>query len=293
MLPWTDRAGNLSVLKLAVFLAALVPAALLIEAAWSGTLGAKPITEAIHQTGFWAIRFVLLSLAITPLRRITQWSRLILVRRMLGLFALGYALCHLSLYALDQNWNLGHVASEIALRIYLLIGFTALTGLAMLGATSSDTAIRRLGRNWGRLHKVIYAIAPLAALHFFMQSKANATEATLTAGLLLLLIAYRVAHRLDVQLRSWLALAVIALICALGTAALEYAWYALATGIAPMRVLDANFNFSIPLRPAWWVLIVGLAVALLPLPRIFARRRAKRPAPMSHPTAVMKERNAA
>ena len=153
MMPWTDRAGKFSPLKAMVFAGLFVPA-IMIAARWAtGQLGPRPVTEAIHQTGDWAIRLLFISLAVTPLRRIADWPKLIVVRRMIGLAALSYALAHFCLYVIDQNFNLARVASEIALRIYLTIGFAALIGLSILGATSTDAAIRKLGRNWNRLHK--------------------------------------------------------------------------------------------------------------------------------------------
>ena len=138
MTPWTDRAGNFSPLKAAVFCGICVPAIMLgIDAAQGtlgpeivGPLGARPITEAIHRTGDWAIRFLMLSLAVTPLRRILNWPKLILVRRMLGLAALSYALAHLTLYAVDLKLDLLRVASEIALRKAIVAQCDQQDGLA-------------------------------------------------------------------------------------------------------------------------------------------------------------------
>lgn len=249
--------------------------------AWSwglGQLGPRPVTEAIHETGTWAIRFLMISLAVTPLRRIADWPKLIVVRRMIGLAALFYALAHLSLYVFDQNLDLSRVATEIARRIYLTIGFTALLGLCALGVTSTDAAIRRLGRNWNRLHRIVYAIGILAGGHFFMQTKADVFEATLTGGLFLLLMTYRVLHWRRLSLSSPFVLLGGAIAAAVLTAGIEFAWYGLATGIPPLRVLAANLHFSYMIRPAWWVLLVGAAVALIPIvrPYLGASRSAKR-----------------
>jgi sulfoxide reductase heme-binding subunit YedZ len=272
MSPWTDRSGKFSPLKATVLVGAFLPALWLGWQALSGTLaampapgplGARPITEAIHQTGDWAIRFLWMSLAVTPLRRIANLPKLIMVRRMLGLTALCYALAHLTLYTVDLKLDLLRVASEIALRFYLTIGFIALLGLIALGSTSTDAAIRRLGRNWNRLHKVVYGIGVLAAFHFFIQSKADVYEPTLMAGFFLLLMFYRLAHRRGLALTSPLVLVAIAILAALGTVAIEYAWYAIATGVPPGRVLAANLQFSFSIRPAWWVLATGLGVTLL------------------------------
>ena len=263
MMPWTDRAGRFSPLKAATFAGTLIPALLL---AWwwaRSALGPRPLTEAIHETGDWAIRFLAMTLAVTPLRRIAQWPKLINVRRMLGLAALGYALVHLLLYVADQKWDLGKVAGEIALRLYLTIGFVALLGLVALGSTSTDAMIRRLGRNWNRLHRIVYAIAALAAVHFFMQTKADVFEATIVAGLVILLLIYRLAHRFGLPLSSPAVLAGLAVLGAVATAGAELAWYGLATGIPVSRVLAANWHVALQIRPMWWVLAVGLAAAIL------------------------------
>jgi len=282
MTPWTDRSGKFSPLKAAVLAGACLPALWLAWQAASGTLapsaapgllGARPITEAIHQTGDWAIRFLWMSLAVTPLRRTANWPKLILVRRMLGVTALCYALTHLTLYTVDLKFDLARVASEIVLRFYLTIGFVALLGLVTLGSTSTDAAIKRLGRNWNRLHKIVYVIGVLAAFHFFIQSKADVYEPTLMAGFFLLLMFYRLAHWRGFSLTSPAVLAGIAVLAALGTAAVEYAWYALATGVPPERVLAANLQFSFSIRPAWWVLATGFGVTLLALVRPFSGKQ--------------------
>jgi len=267
MTPWTDRSGKFSTLKATVFAGLCLPAIWIAWRAVSGDLGPRPIDEAILRTGDWTIRFLWLSLAVTPLRFIAGWPKLILVRRMLGVGAMCYALTHFTLYALDQRFDLARIASEIVLRFYLTIGFVAVVGLVALGATSTDAAIRRLGGNWNRLHKIVYLIAPLAAFHFFIQSKADVFEPTLMAGFLLLLMLYRVARWRGFAITSLPVLVTIAVVAALGTVAIEYAWYALATGVPPGRVLAANLQFSYSIRPAWWVLATGLALALIAVVR--------------------------
>jgi sulfoxide reductase heme-binding subunit YedZ len=113
MLPWNDRAGNLSALKLTVFLGVLAPGLWIALQAATGTLGSKPITSAIHQSGDWAVRFLLLSLLVTPMRHVADWPKLILVRRMIGVAAMAYAAFHLVFYVVEQAWDLQKVASEI------------------------------------------------------------------------------------------------------------------------------------------------------------------------------------
>ena len=267
MLPWTDRAGRLSWLKLVVFISTLLPFAYLAWRWQVNDLGSKPVTEAIHRSGDWAVRFLLLSLAISPLRRVANWPRLILVRRMLGLAALGYLVLHFTLYNADQHWNLAKVASEIVLRVYLTIGFIALLGMLALGATSFDGAIRKLGsERWNRLHSLAYPIAILSVLHFAMQSKLDASEALMMSGLLLYLLLYRLMSRSPLPVNAWTMLA-LAIVSAVLTAIMEASWYGMTRNIDPLLILPANFDFEIGIRPAWYVLGAGLALAVVTVVR--------------------------
>ncbi len=265
--PWLERSGRLSWLKLTVFTLLFVPGCQLAIALAEGWLGPKPVTEAIHTTGTWGVRLLLLSLAVTPLRRLTQWNKLLLVRRMLGIGALAYLLIHLTLYIVSLHYDLLHVASEIVLRIYLTIGFVALLGLAILGATSTDAAIRRLGPvRWGRLHQVVYGLVALGLLHFFMQAKIDVTEPTLMAGFFLLLMGHRLLARLKLgdQVPALLALALCAGVL---TGLMEAGWYKVASGVPAWRVLQADLSFARSIRPAWWVALVGLAFPAIRLAR--------------------------
>src|SRR6185436_606773 len=166
-----ERSGRWSPVKSVAFTASILPAIWLAYQALTGDLGARPVTEAIHQAGDWALRFLFITLAITPAQRILNYPRIILARRTFGVAAACYALLHLSLYVLDQKFDLFKVASEIVLRVYLLIGAIGLIGLIALGVTSTDDAIRRLGsERWNKLHRMIYGIAILGSIHFFIQS---------------------------------------------------------------------------------------------------------------------------
>lgn len=278
-LPWLDRAGRLSPLKLATFAALFVPGLWIAAKLGLGMMGAKPLTAAIHQTGDWAVRFLVASLAITPLRRIGNWPQLILVRRMVGLAALAYATIHLGLYVVDQGFDLARVATEIALRVYLTIGFVALLGLAALGITSTDAMIRRMGAAWHRLHKVVYALAALALLHYFLQTKLEVSSPVEWSGYLFLFLGHRLMQR-----AGWPTtpptLAGLAVAAAVACALLEGAWYKLATGVPVpfVDILAQNLDFSYEVRPPWFVLGVGLALALLNLVR--GRKPARRPAPV-------------
>src|SRR4051812_40345924 len=191
-----ERSGRWSPVKSVAFTASILPAIWIAYQAATGDLGARPVTEAIHQAGDWALRFLFVTLAITPAQRILHFPRIILARRTLGVASACYAALHLSLYVLDQHFDLFKVASEIVLRIYLLIGAFALAALIALASTSTDGSIRRLGsERWHALHRLVYGIAVLGAVHFFIQSKREIYEPVLMAGFLAWLLAYRVLYR--------------------------------------------------------------------------------------------------
>ncbi|MDR3497534.1 MAG: sulfoxide reductase heme-binding subunit YedZ [Ancalomicrobiaceae bacterium] len=264
-LPWNDRLGRFSPLRAAVLVGLIVPA-IWIAIEWQqGWLAPRVLNEAIHETGKWAVRFVLIALAVTPVRYATGWTKLIGVRRMIGLSALFYVLGHFSLYCLDQRLDISRIASEIVLRIYLTIGFTAILGLIALGVTSTDGMVRRLGAvRWRRLHKLVHPIAVLAVLHFFMQSKIDAYEATLMLGFLLILEGCRLIVWRGFKLTP-IALGLTAVVAAALTAFIEAGWYGLATRVPASAVFAANFEFDdlSMLRPAWWVLAAGLGFAAI------------------------------
>jgi sulfoxide reductase heme-binding subunit YedZ len=264
-LPWQDRAGRLSPLKLAAFVGILAPGLWLFWRAVTGDLGARPYDEAIHQSGLWAIRLLFVSLLVTPLRVQLAWPRLVTVRRMVGVAAFGYAFLHLGLYVADQGVDLVKVASEIVLRFYLAIGFVAVAGLAALAATSTDGAIRRLGKRWRRLHWLVYPIAVIAVVHYFLQTKLDVSEPVLMAGFLVWMLGYRLVARAG---KPGIAVLVgLTVGTALLTAGIEAAWYALGTGADPLRVLRANLNVAFGLRPALWVGIAALAVVAVVIGR--------------------------
>jgi len=274
--PWNERNGRFSPLKAIVFAGLFAPAAWIAFELASGMLFPKPVTELIHRTGDWTVRLLLLSLLITPLRRFARWPKLVAVRRMVGVAAFAYALAHLSLYVVDQGYNLFHVASEIVLRFYLTIGFAALLGLAALAATSTDAMIRRLGAPaWNRLHKLVYLIAPLALLHFFLQAKANVAEPAMMTGLFFLLMLARFLTRFGWP--QWACALASALIAAPATALSEAAWYAFVRHIAFARVWDANFSLLLAPRPSWLVAAAGVALVAIAAART-ERPRARAPA---------------
>lgn len=275
-MPWRDAAGRFSWLKLLVFMGLFLPALWLVARGFGGDLGARPITELLRRCGDWTVRFLLLTLAVSPARAVWDWPRVVQLRRMLGVATGCYALAHVSLYITQQNGNLPFVASEIVHHYYLVIGFTTLCMLMALLVTSTDRAQRRLKGGWKKLHRLIFPIAVLALTHYFIQSKIDVTNATFAAGVFVWLAAWRLAPR-RMQARPTL-FATLAVGSALATAAIEALWYGLATGVPGMRVLEANLRLSPWPRPAVWVAILFLAVAIIGTARRW-RRRPRRGAP--------------
>lgn len=280
MYPWLDRSGRLSPLKALTLLAVVAPALSLAWQAWNVQLGANPLTEAIHQSGSWAVRFLVLTLAVTPLRRIGGWPRLILIRRMVGVAAMAYALLHVTLYIASQSFSPVRVVTEIALRFYLTIGFMAVVILVALGATSFDAAIRRLGRRWNQLHRLVYLAATLGVIHFFLQSKADIGEPVLMAGLFVWMMAFRVLDRAGGERPGPLRLAGLMVLAPVVAALWEAGWYAVRNGINPLMVLQANFSLAIGPRPAVWVLVAAAIPVLIAVIRPLWERqpRGTRPA---------------
>jgi methionine sulfoxide reductase heme-binding subunit len=260
--PWKDYSGHISPLKLVVFAALFGPALWTALSYTMGWLEPRPFTAAIREIGLWTIRLIFVALAITPLRAMLQWPRLILVRRMIGVAAFAYAIAHLTLYTADQMFDLAKVASEIVLRIYLTIGFTAVIGLSVLAATSTDGMIRRLGRRWRTLHRLVYLIALLAIVHFWMQSKLEIWEPTIMAGIYGWLMGYRLLARF-LAVRGRLALpwvGALGVAAAVMTALGEALYFWIAYGADPLRVIAANWSLVLGLRPA--AIVLGLALVV-------------------------------
>lgn len=270
--PWLDRRGRLSGLKLAVFIGLLAPA-LVLALRWAvGDLMPRPFDAAIHETGLWGMRFLLLSLCLTPLRQGGEWAGLVQVRRLTGVGAFCWLALHFFLYVGDQAFDLGLVAAEIAKRFYLLFGFIALVGLLLLAATSTDGMVKRLGaRRWRLLHRLTYGIGILGAVHFFMQSKADPGEATIAAGLLIWAFTRRFWAG-----RGLLAPAILPILAAFGAALAEALYFLGIRGIDPSLVLLANLDLSFGPRPALWA---GLMVLAVEAGFTIRRRFAGRPGP--------------
>lgn len=191
------------VAKPLVFVACLAPALFLLAATFSlagMSLGANPVEALLHALGLWGLRFLLLSLSVTPLRQLTGWNWLIRFRRMLGLYAFFYVLMHFLVYAiLDQGLAMDAITEDMIKRPYITLGIVALVLLVPLAATSTKGMMRRLGRGWKKLHRLVYLIAILAVWHFYWQVKLDTLEATIYAATLAALLLFRWRSRVRKQ----------------------------------------------------------------------------------------------
>ena len=179
--------------KVVLFCAALVPAALLVRGLLTANLGVNPAETIQLETGRWTFKFLLLTLAVTPLRRITGWNPIIQYRRMLGLFAFFYGTLHFSAYwAFDLLFSFGNMAADVVKRPFILFGFTAFILMLPLAVTSTKGWIRRLGRRWTTLHALIYVSAILAAVHFAYKVKVFTGDPVYYAAVVTLLLGFRV-----------------------------------------------------------------------------------------------------
>jgi methionine sulfoxide reductase heme-binding subunit len=188
-----------------LFVLCLVPAVLLLAdgAGITGSLGANPVEAIQDHFGIWGLRFIMITLAVTPLRQLTGWSWLARFRRMLGLFTFFYVLMHfLTWLVLDQGLLLSAIAEDITKRPFITIGFVAFLLLAMMAGTSTNGMRRRMGRRWQQLHYGAYAVGVLGVWHFWWQVKLDTREPLLYAAILSVLLGYRLYKHLAGRTRA-------------------------------------------------------------------------------------------
>ncbi|MGH8678684.1 MAG: sulfite oxidase heme-binding subunit YedZ [Burkholderiales bacterium] len=183
-------------IKAALFGVCLIPLGLLIWRALSGALGANPIEFITHRTGWWTLAFLMITLSVTPLRRLLDAPWLLRLRRMLGLFAFFYACMHFSIWLMiDQFFDWNSIVKDIAKRPYITVGFTAFVLLIPLAATSTNAMVRRLGaRRWQRLHRLVYLIGTLGVVHFWWLVKKDIREPLAFAAVLGVLLGARLVY---------------------------------------------------------------------------------------------------
>jgi sulfoxide reductase heme-binding subunit YedZ len=198
-------------LKPIVFVAALIPFALLLWRGFNGDLTADPLVEITNETGIWTLRFVVITLAITPIRRLTGWNPVIRFRRMLGLFACFYSMLHFLTYLVGDRfasldfpdgfvaWStfvnlMASIWQDVAKRPYITVGFIAFVSMIPLALTSTAGWIRRLGgRNWQRLHRLVYLTGIAGVVHYLWRVKADTLHPLIYGGIVAILLGYRLA----------------------------------------------------------------------------------------------------
>jgi methionine sulfoxide reductase heme-binding subunit len=189
--------------KAIVFAVALAPFLWLAFRAWSGRLSVNPIEDITLTTGIWALRFLVASLAVTPVRRLTGWNRLIQYRRMLGLFAFFYATLHVATYVvLDLFFAWDLILADILKRPFITAGMVAFVTMVPLALTSTRGWIRRLGRRWQLLHRLVYLSAIAAAVHYLWKVKVMIGSPVYYAALVAALLLFRVAWTMRASRRS-------------------------------------------------------------------------------------------
>jgi sulfoxide reductase heme-binding subunit YedZ len=265
--PWQDRDRSFSWLKAGTLALMFAPAIWLVRQVATGEFGPVPLGGMTYWSGLWATALLLLALAVTPAQKIFGWRQLIIVRRMIGVTALAYALAHIVIYFALRFWNFANIAHEMATRVSLIIASVATIGLIALGATSLDAVIARMGATgWKRLHNTIYLIAALALVHYLL-SPDTYPEQFLLSGMFVWLISWRALDRrgLGTDPRALTALAVVA---ALFTALFEPLWVWALHGYDPMFTLRNDLTLDLGVPPAWEILVLGLVIAAA----VFARR---------------------
>ncbi|MGI9229993.1 MAG: sulfite oxidase heme-binding subunit YedZ [Gammaproteobacteria bacterium] len=163
--------------KILVFIAALIPFCYLLFLTLTGGLGADPVETITHLTGEWTLNMLMLTLAVTPLRKLTKWNRLIRYRRMLGLYVFFYGCLHFLTYLVfDQFFDVTAITADVIKRPYITVGFAAFVLLIPLAATSNNKMVQTLGKHWKSLHHLVYLIGVLGVLHFLWLVKLDKTE---------------------------------------------------------------------------------------------------------------------
>jgi sulfoxide reductase heme-binding subunit YedZ len=266
ILPWQDRNRNFSWHKAGALALVLLPAIRFTYEFVAGEYGYLPIAfgNMTYWSGVWATVVLLTALAVTPALAILRWHALVDVRRMIGVTALVYTVVHIGFYFALRSWNFALIANETVTRLTLAVATLSTIGLIVLGATSLDAAIRRLGtRNWQRLHNTNYVISGLAILHVAL-ARGTYLEQYLLSGIFVWLMAWRVLARYGLGTNAR-ALTMLAVASCFFTAFLEAGFLWARRGYDVPGTLGNNFNpamLEIGIPAAWQVLGFGLLIAL-------------------------------
>jgi sulfoxide reductase heme-binding subunit YedZ len=279
--PWQDRERRFSWFKAAAFALVLLPAIRFTYQFATGDYGILPIALGgmTYWSGVWATALLLMALAVTPALTILRWPALVDARRMIGVTALVYTLAHIVIYFALRSWNFGFIVNEMVTRLSMIVAMLSTIGLIVLGATSLDAVIRRMGaKGWQRLHNTNYAISGLAVLHVVL-ARGTYPEQYMLAGTFLWLMAWRVLARygLGVDARALAALTAAACVFA---ALLEAGALWIRRGYEVSWTLGNNFSLAsldIGVPPAWQVLALGLLFVCAAFGRDTFRVRALEP----------------
>jgi len=277
--PWQDRERRFSWLKAAAFALVLLPAIRFTYQFATGDYGILPIALGgmTYWSGVWATALLLMALAVTPARTILRWPALVDARRMIGVTALVYTLAHVVIYFALRSWNFGFIVNEMVTRLSMIVAMLSTIGLIVLGATSLDAVIRRMGaKGWQRLHDTNYAISGLAVLHVVL-ARGTYPEQYMLAGIFLWLMVWRVLarYRLGANAKALAALTAGACVFA---ALLEAGVLWIRRGYEVSWTLGNNFSLAsldVGVPPAWQVLALGLLFVLAALGRNALSVRAK------------------
>jgi sulfoxide reductase heme-binding subunit YedZ len=264
--PWQDRQRRFSWLKASAFALVLLPGVRMVYHTIAGDYGmlAMALGSLVYWSGVWATVVLLMALTVTPIITVFRWGALIDVRRMIGVMALLYTIAHVILYFALRSWNFERIGIETVTRLTIFVATLSTIGLIVLGATSLDAAIRRMGvKGWQRLHNTNYIISALAVLHVVL-ARGTYAEQYLLTGLFVWLMLWRVLDRYGYG-TSPKALTVLAVSCCLFTAGLEAGFLLGRRGYDLLGTLRMNFIFApydLGIQPAWQVLAFGLVFAL-------------------------------
>ena len=238
----------------------LMPAIWLTYQVATGQFRPIPLAGMTYWSGVWATAILLLALAVSPGLTVFRWSKLIVVRRMIGVTALIYTIAHIIIYFALRFWDFAFIANEMVTRLTLVVATVSTVGLSVLGATSFDAAVRHMGaKNWARLHNTVYILTGLAVIHYLL-SPGIYPEQYLMSGSFFWLMAWRAVNRRG-RGRDVRALAVLAGVSAIFTALLEAGWIWAYHGFEPIATIRSNFTLELGISPAWKVLLLGLLIA--------------------------------
>jgi sulfoxide reductase heme-binding subunit YedZ len=258
--PWQDRTRKFSVLKAGTFALMFAPAIWLVDQVAGGEFGPVPLGGMTYWSGFWATAILLAALAITPASTIFGWRALIIVRRMIGVTALAYALAHIIIYFALRFWDFAFIAHEMATRLSLIVATASTIGLIALGATSVDAAVLRMGaKGWQRLHSAVYLTTALAILHYLL-SPGLFPDQFLLSGAFFWLMMWRVLARRGHGANA-AALVLLALASCVFTAAFEVGSIWAFRGYTLAEIFSIYFTLILGIPPPWTMLALGLAVS--------------------------------